>query len=451
MASTAERLSPSQVKFTVEIPFTQLKPHLDKVYRDIAKQAVIPGFRKGKIPPAVIDQRFGRGAVLQDAINAALPEAYSAAVEDAKVVPLGQPEIEVTKLEDGDMVEFTALVDVRPDFDVPDASGIAVTVDALPDLDDDVDERVETLRSRFATTTDVDRPAQTGDQVVIDLSATRDGEPLENGTAEGVTYVIGTPGMLDGLEEAVTGLSAGESATFESTLIGGELEGEPADVTVTVTKVSSRELPAVDDDFAQLVSEFDTVDEMRADLARNAGEYARMRQASAGRDKVFEALVDATAFEVPEAFLAAEVAARRSQIEDQLGRAGLSLEDYLERADEQAKTADEFWAQMETDTVRSIKGQLILDKVADDAQVSVEQADLSELLMRKAMENGTSPEQEIQHMMEHNHGPEWMQEIRRNKALALVVAKATVTDTDGNAVDVTIPAPAEMDADEDAE
>ena len=438
VASTAEHLGPSRVKLTVDIPFTELKPHLDRTYQEIAKQITIPGFRKGKVPPAVIDQRFGRGAVLQDAINDALPQAYGAAIEEAKVVPLGEPDVEVTKLEDGDVVEFTAEVDVRPDFEVPDAAGITVTVDPLPDLDTDVAERIELLRSRFATTTDVDRPAEKGDQVMIDLVASRDGEPLENGSSEGVTYVIGTEGMLDGLEEAVTGLSAGESAQFSSTLVGGEFEGEPADIAVTVTKVSSRELPEVDDDFAQLVSEFDTADEMRADLAKNAEAYARMEQASKGRDKVFEALVDATDFEVPEAFLAAEVASRREQIEDQLGRAGLSLEDYLERADETAKTPDEFWAQLEADTVRALKGQLILDKIAEDAEVSVEQSDLSELLVRKAMQNGTSPEQEVQHMMEHNHAAAWMQEIRRNKALAFVVGKATVTDTNGQPVDVTM-------------
>lgn len=437
MPSTVEKLGPSRAKLTVEIPWNDLKPHLDKAYREIASQVTIPGFRKGKVPPMVIDQRFGRGAVLQEAINAALPSAYEAAVTEAGIIPLGDPEVDVTKLEDGETVEFTAELDVRPDFDVPDAAGVAVTVDALEDTAAEVERRIEMLRSRFATNTEVERAAGEGDVVTINLVGARDDEPLPDATAEGVSYQIGSGGMIDGLDEAVTGLSAGESATFASTLVGGELEGEPADITVTVTKVSEQELPEVDDEFAQLVSEFDTAQEMKADLTSSVAEMARLEQAAKGRDKVLEALVDQVELELPEKLLTSEIEARKEQINDQLKRAGLTLERYLEQADEEAKTAEEFWAELEASTERGLKAQLLLDKVADDTQVSIDQADLSELLVRKAAQAGTSPEQEAQHMMEHNHTGAWMQEIRRNKALAQIVAAATVTDTDGNPVDVT--------------
>ena len=442
MPSTVEKLGPSRAKLTVEIPWTDLKPHLDKAYREIASQVTIPGFRKGKVPPMVIDQRFGRGAVLQEAINAALPGAYEAAVNEAGIVPLGEPDVDVTKLEDGEAIEFTAELDIRPDFEVPDAKGVTVTVDALGDTDAEVESRIEMLRSRFATTAEVERAAAEGDVVTINLLGSRDGEPLADATAEGVTYKIGSGGMIDGLDEAVTGLSAGESATFASTLVGGELEGEPADITVTVTKVSEQELPAVDDEFAQLVSEFDTVEEMKADLASSVAEMARLEQAAKGRDKVLEALVDQVELELPEKLLAAETEARKTQINEQLQRAGLTLERYLEQADEEAKTPEEFWAELESSTERGLKAQLLLDKVADEAEVGIDQADLSELLVRKAAQAGTSPEQEAQHMMEHNHTGAWMQEIRRNKALAAIVAAATVTDTDGNSVDVAGAPPA---------
>lgn len=437
MPSTVEKLGPSRAKLTVEIPWNDLKPHLDKAYREIAAQVTIPGFRKGKVPPMVIDQRFGRGAVLQEAINAALPSAYETAVNEAGIIPLGDPDVDVTKLEDGEAVEFTAELDIRPDFEVPDASGVSVTVDALGDTAAEVEERIEMLRSRFATTTEVDRAAAEGDVVTINLVGTRDDEPLQDATADGVTYKIGSGGMIDGLDEAVTGLSAGESATFASTLVGGDLEGEPADITVTVTKVSEQELPAVDDEFAQLVSEFDTVEEMKADLTSSVAEMARLEQAAQGRDKVLEALVDQVEFELPERLLTSEIEARKEQINEQLKRAGLSLDRYLEQAEEEAKTPEEFWAELEASTERGLKAQLLLDKIADDAEVGIDQADLSELLVRKAAQAGTSPEQEAQHMMEHNHTGAWMQEIRRNKALATIVAAATVTDTDGNPVDVT--------------
>lgn len=442
MPTTVEKLSPSRVKLTVEIPFADLKPHLDKAYREIAQQVTIPGFRKGKVPSMVIDQRFGRGMVLQEAINAALPGAFEAAIVESEVVPLGEPSVEITKLEDGDVVEFTAEVDVRPDFEVPDFATLSATVDAKRDVAAEVEERIELLRTRFATTTEVDRAAAEGDQVTISLVGSRDGEQLADATAEGVTYVIGSGGMIDGLDEAVTGLKAGESAEFASTLVGGALEGEPADITVTVSKVSEQTLPEVDDEFASMISEFDTVEEMQADLTQGVEEYLTAEQVSAGRDKVLEALVEATDFEVPAGVLEAEIGSRKEQINEQLSRAGLTLERYLEQAEEEANTPEEFWAEVEKSTLRGLKAQLILDKVADDAAVNVEQADLSELLVRKAAQNGSTPEQEAQHMMEHNHIGAWMQEIRRNKALALIVAKAKVVDTEGNTVDVAVPEPA---------
>ena len=436
MPSTVEQLSPTRVKLTVEIPFADLKPHLDKAYREIAKTVTIPGFRKGKVPTMVIDQRFGRGVVLQEAINAALPSAYEAAVSESKVIPLGEPEVEVTKLEDGELIEFTAEVEVRPEFTLPAFSELSATVDSLPDIDAEVEERIEVLRKRFATTTEVDRAAAVGDIVVIDLVGTRQGEPLPDATADGITYQIGSGGMLDGLDEAVTGLAAGEAAEFNSILVGGPLQGEPADITVTVIKVSTQELPEVDDEFAALVSEFDTLAEMKADLAGGVAGYAKAEQAAKGRDKILEALVEQTDIQVPERVLAAEIQSRKDEINEQLKRMGYTLADYLEQAGAEADTPEEFWAEIETSTERGLKAQLILDKVADDAAVGVDQADLSELLVRKATQNNSTPEQEAQHMMEHNHVASWMQEIRRNKALGVIVADATVTDTAGNPVDV---------------
>lgn len=449
MSSTVEKLGPSRVKLTVEIPFADLQPHLEKAYADIAAQMSIPGFRKGKVPPLVIDQRFGRGAVLQEALNSALPSAYEAAVNEAQVTPLGDPQIEVTKLEDGEIVELTAEVDIRPEFSVPDFEGLSAVVDALVEVEAEVAERIELLRSRFATTTDVERASAKGDRVTIDLVATRDGEPLADGTAEDLTYVIGVGGMIDGLDEAVTGLSAGESAEFASTLVGGELEGEPADITVTVKKVSEQTLPEIDDEFASMISEFDTVEEMKADLAKAVEQNLIATQIGAARDKVIEALVEATEFEVPEGVVETEFSARQQQINDQLAQAGLTLQRYLDQTPEETtRTVEEFWDELRANTVKGLKAQLILDQIADDSEVSVSQDDLSQMLVQRAMQNGSTPEQEAQHMMEHNHIGAWMNEIRRNKAMTLVVNKATVTDTNGAPVDISVP---EAAADEETE
>ena len=247
MPSTVEQLNPSRVKLTVEIPFADLQPHLTKAYREIAQTVTIPGFRKGKVPTAVIDQRFGRGMVLQEAINAALPTAYGEAVEANKLIPLGDPDVEITKLEDGDVIEFIAEVDVRPELNLPDFGTLSATVPVLADLDTEVNNRIGMMRERFATSTEVDRAAADGDVVTLDLAGSRDGADLRDATAEGITYTIGSGGMLDGLDEAVTGLAAGQSADFTSTLVGGPLARGPADIHVAAHKGSERELPELAD------------------------------------------------------------------------------------------------------------------------------------------------------------------------------------------------------------
>ncbi|MFV0429671.1 MAG: trigger factor [Arachnia sp.] len=449
MPSTSEALSPTRVKLTVEIPFDELKPHLDKAYRGIADQVTIPGFRKGKVPAAVIDQRFGRGVVLQEAINEALPEAYNAAVAEAEITPMGQPEVDVTKLEDNELVEFTAEVDVRPTFELPDFTAVNATVDAVAASDEAVDERVELLRQRFATTIEVERAAADGDVVTIDLKASQDSQPLPEAEAEGVTYKIGEGvGMLEGLDEALTGMSAGETKTFTSTLVGGAHRGQEAEVEVSLTKVSEQELPEVDDEFAQLVSEFDTVEQMREDLERAVVNQARAEQLEFARDKVLEAALADLDFEVPAGVLAAELEGRRQQVEQQLTRGGLTVEQYLEDSDEEeASTAEEFWAKIDERSTAALRAQILLDTYADVNSVDVSQQDLTELIFRKAQENRTSPQDEINHMMEHNHMAEWMQEVRRGKALAAIIAAATITDSNGDAVEV----PVAEEADEAAE
>jgi len=440
--STVEKLGPSRVKLTIEIPFADLKPHLDKAYKDIAAQVSIPGFRKGKVPAAIIDQRFGRGTVLQEAINAALPDAYGKAVAEHELVPLGEPEVDVTKLEDNDLVEFTAELDVRPDFEVPAFSELSAEVDAVAASDSEVDERIEVMRQRFATRADKDGAAEDGDVVTLDLVASVDGEPVEDGSAEGLTYKVGSGGMLDGLDEAVTGKSAGDEAEFSSELVGGPAQGQTADIKVTVTKVQTETLPELDDEFAQMVSEFDTVDEMKADLTEAVIRMARAQQVNDASDAIVSDLVAKTSFDLPEAMLANEIEGRKQQITEQLARAGYTLERYLEdNEDETAEDEEEFWQQVATNAETSLKAQIILDKLADENQVGVDQQELTELIFRRAQQAGTSPEAEMQHMMEHNHAPEWMGELRRGKMLRQVVLGASVTDSEGNLVNVAAVRP----------
>jgi trigger factor len=435
--STVEQLSPTRVKITVEVPFADLKPSMDKAYRQIAQTVTIPGFRQGKVPPMVIDQRFGRGVIIQEALNEALPQFYGQAVEDNKLSPLAQPDVEVTRLEDGDLIEFTAEVDVRPEFDLPDFSALSVTVDAVEVPESLVDEQVDLLRNRFGSRETVERPAADGDIVTINLVASKDGAQLEDATAEGLDYTVGSGQMLEGLDEAVTGLSEGESAEFTSTLVGGPLKDEEADIAVTVTKVQQQELPEADDEFAQLASEFDTIEELRADLRERLTAMARLEQAAKARDAVLEAAIGAIDLDVPENLLNGELEARREQIQTQLSQAQLTLEQYLSESEE-GQDEDVFWADVEKRSTDALKAQIVLDKVAEERQIAVDQNDLTQHIIRKAQQENTTPNEIAEHLQEHpHHIDEYMLEIRRGKSLALVVESAHVVDSAGDTVDLS--------------
>ncbi len=433
MKSAVETLSPTRAKITVEVPFEELKPSLDAAYQNIAKQINIPGFRKGKVPPPVIDRQVGRGAVLDQAINEALPQFYVQALQENDLQPLAQPEIDVTKLEDNALLEFTAEVDVRPSIEVPAYDDLHVKVDDITVSEADIDEQVEALRERFATLKDVERPAQDGDVVTIDLRATTDGEPVEGGEVSGYSYKVGSGDMLEGIDEALVGLSAGEEKTFTSQLLGGDLSGQDVDVNVALSAVKEQELPELDDDFAQTASEFDTIEELRADVATRLERGKRLEQAAAARDAVLEQLLDSAEVPLPESVVTEELAGRRQEIEQQLMYAGMTMEAYLES---EKQTVDEFEADLEKRVRDAMASQFLLDEIAKNSEIGVEQDELSQHLMRRAQQSGQNPEEFMKHMIEHNHIPEMVSEVVRGKALAQIVEGATVTDESGNVVDL---------------
>ena len=433
MKSAVETLSPTRAKLTVEVPFEELKPSLDKAYKTIAQQINIPGFRRGKVPPMVIDRQVGRGAILDQAINDALPQLYIQALQDNDLQPLAQPEIEVTRLEDNESLEFTAEVDIKPEITLPAYDDLTAQVDDVAVTDDDVDEQVAALRERFATLVDVERAAADGDFVVIDLVAQQDGQAVEGAELSGMSYKVGRGGMLDGLDEALAGMSAGEEKTFTSQLVGGDLVGQDVEVTVKVTQVQEQELPGLDDEFAQLASEFDTADELTADVRERLGRGKRLEQAAAARDAVLEAFLERVDVPLPETVVTDELNSRRSNIEQQLAYAGLSMEKYLE---DEGQTAEEFEADLERRVRDAVVAQLLLDEVATKEELGVEQDELQQHLIMRAQQSGEDPQQFINHMLEHNHLPEMAQEIRRGKALARLVEAATVTDASGNVVEL---------------
>jgi trigger factor len=431
--SAVETLSPTRAKLTVEVPFEELKPSLDAAYKKIAQQINVPGFRKGKVPPMVIDRQVGRGPVLDEAVNEALPKLYVQALEQNDLQPLAQPEIEITRFEDNETLEFTAEMDVKPEVTLPDYDGLEVTVDDAVVTDQDVEEQVQSLRERFASLTEVDRPAADGDFVVMDLKASKDGEVVEGAEVTEMSYQVGRGGMIDGLDEALSGMSAGEEKTFGSQLVGGEEAGVDVDVEVKVGSVKEQELPELDDDFAQTASEFDTVAELVEDVRTRLQRGKRLEQAAAARDAVLERLLDMVEIPLPDGVVDAELQARKENIEQQLMYAGMSMEQYL---DNEGQTVDEFDADLEKRVRDAVAAQFLLDEVAKKEQVGVDQQELSDHIMRRAQQSGQDPNEFAKHMVEHNHIPEMVSEVVRGKALATIVESAKVTDESGNHVEL---------------
>jgi trigger factor len=431
--SAVENLSPTRAKLTIEVPFEELKPSLDKAYKKIAQQINVPGFRRGKVPPAVIDRQVGRGVVLDEAINEVVPQKYAEAMQENSLEPLAQPEIEVTKFEDNESLEFTAEVDVKPDFELPAYDALEAQVEDIELSDAEVEEQVQALRERFGTLVDVERAAADGDFVTIDLTAAKEGETVEGGEVSGMSYKVGRGGMLEGLDEALVGMAAGDDKTFASELVGGDLIGESVDVTVKVTAVQEQELPELDDEFAQLASEFDTVEELTADVRERLGRGKRLEQAAAARDAVLEALLEQVVIPLPETMVTDELNTRRESVEQQLMYAGLTMEKYLE---DEGQTTEEFEADLDRRVRDAVAAQFILDAIAKKEEIGVDQQDLSSHLVRRAQQSGQDPQEFANHMFEHNHIPDMVQEILRGKALATLVESAVVKDASGNVVDL---------------
>jgi trigger factor len=427
--STVETLSPTRVKLAIEVPFSELEPSLKKAYREIAAQVTIPGFRQGKVPTAVIDQRIGRGTVLNEAVQDAIPSQIVAAVREHEVKSLGRPEVEITEFSDGEPLRFTAELDVRPEITVPDLSGIEVTVDEVQIGDNEIDEQVSALRERFSTLKTVERAAQDGDYVQVDLAATVDGAEVPGGSATNISHEVGSKQLLPGLDEALVGLSAGDTASFTTQLVGGDFAGRDADVAVTVRTVKEKELPPLDDDFAQLASEFDSLDELRDDLRNRLGRVKRVEQLYAARDKALAQLVEAADVPAPEGVVRDEVDQRRQAMTDELERMGASMEEYL--AVEQ-KSAEDVDKELSDAAIEGVRVQLLLDTLADQEDIQVSDDEFGHEIVHRAQRVGVAPQQYYDQLVRSGMAAAVFGDVRRGKALTLVLERVRITDTAGN-------------------
>lgn len=434
MKSTVEKLSPTRVRINVEVPFTELQPDFDRAYQELAKQVRLPGFRPGKAPAKLLEARVGRGAVLERVVNDALPARYSEAVTTTELKPIGQPDIEVTKISDGEELVFTAEVDVRPDIELPDLSTLEISVDPVEVTDEEVDAELNGLRARFGTLKGVQRAAETGDFVSIDLSAAVDGKDIPDGRAEGLSHEIGSAQLIEGLDDAIVGLSEGESKTFTTKLVAGEHAGEEAEVTVTVKSIKERELPEADDEFAQLASEFDTLEALRADLTEQVRRFKRIHQAEKIRDNALEILLEKVEVPLPENIVQAQVDAALHNAIHGLEHDEAKLDEALKA---QGSSREKFDADNREAAEKAVKTQLLMDAVADELSIEVGENDLTERLILMSRQYGIQPEQLVGLLQQNNQLPAVYADVRRGLAVAAVVEAATVTDTDGTVIDTS--------------
>jgi len=393
--SDVETLSPTRVRLTVEVPFDELKPSVSAAYQRIAASVNLPGFRKGKVPNSLIDQRIGRGAVLDEAVNEHLPAAYSQAVRDHEVVPLGQPEVDVTEFADGGDLKFTAEVDVRPTIELPEYNGLRIDVADAEVTEEQIDEQIDALRARFAKLTPVERAAQEGDFLSIDLAATRDGEVLEDATMSNLSYELGSGNLVDGLDEQVVGLEAGGAATFTAPLRAGTSAGDDAEITVTVKAVRERELPAADDDFAQLSSEFDTLAELRSDMAQRLGQIKLLEQGVEARDKVMDRLLELVDIPLPDSLVESQI---ESHFQDGHGD-------------------DAHRAEFVTETRKQLTAQFLLDEIARKEELEAGQDELTEWLVRQAPRYGMAPDAFAQALVENGQVGMVVGEVTRARSM----------------------------------
>jgi trigger factor len=418
VTTTVERLSPTRVKLNITVTPEELKPSITHAYEHIAESVNIPGFRKGKVPPPIIDQRVGRGEVISHAVNEGLDKFYRDAARDENLKPLGRPSADIVALPNekdfsGDL-QITVEVDVRPEFDLPKYDGLKLEVEPIAVTPDEVEEELENLRSRFGTLVTVDRPAKTGDFVTLDLTATIGDQEVD--TASNVSYELGSGELIDGIDEALDTLTAGESTNFESKLLGGDNEGESAQIAVTLLSVKERELPEADDEFAQIASQFDTIGELRADLRAQLEKSKEFSQSIEARDKIVDVLLEKLDIPVPQQL-----------IDDEVHR-HLENENRLED--------DEHRKEVSESSEKTFRSQILLDSIAEAEEVKVGQNELTSYVVQASQQYGMEPGEFVKILDGNGQLPGVIGEIARSKALAIVLGKAKVVDTKGKAVDV---------------
>ncbi|MFM1958025.1 MAG: hypothetical protein RI929_388 [Actinomycetota bacterium] len=418
MKTTVERLNPTRVKLTITVDQAGFKPALEKAYETVSSQVNIPGFRKGKVPATILDQRVGKDAIIAQAVNDGLDDFYREALIKENLKPLSTPQADIKSApnaqEPANDLVVELEVEVRPEFKLPEYKGLKIKVDAVKIAKMDIETELDALRARFGTLKTVDRPAKSGDFTSIDLAASIGGTQID--TAKDISYEIGSGQLLDGIDEALETLTAGETTTFRSKLVGGDQAGSEAEVTVTLNAVKERELPKADDAFAQLASEFDTIAELKADIEKKLELNFVRKQILQARDQIVDQLVEKAKIPVSDEAI-------KREVDHHLEQEGKAMD-------------DPHRVEVLEETEKNFRVQLLLDAVVDAEGIKVEDQELIEYLAFQSRNYGMDPNEFIKQVANAGQVPMFVDELSRRKAVDALVAHAEITDAKGNKVSV---------------
>lgn len=416
MKTNVEKLNPTRVKLTIEVDQASFKPTLDKAYKTVSEQVSIPGFRKGKVPAQVLDQRVGKDQIIAQAINDGMDDFYREALKVEKLLPLGTPAADVKSAPAADDLAKPLIieleVEVRPEFKLPEYKGAKAKVEPVKVAKMDIETELDALRARFGTLKTVDRPAKSGDFTSIDLTAEMNGKQID--TATDISYEIGSGQLLDGIDEALETLTAGETTVFRSKLVGGDMAGQEAEVTVTLKAVKDRELPEADDEFAKLASEFDTLEELKKDIEAGLEVQLVRKQILQARDIIVDELVAKAKIPVSEEAIKREV------------------EQHLEGEGRQAD--DVHRKEVTEESSKNFQVQLLLDAIVEAEGIRGEDQELIEYLAASARNYGMDPNDFVRQVANAGQVPYYAAELARRKAVDFLVEHAEITDSKGQKV-----------------
>ncbi|HZA19752.1 MAG TPA: trigger factor [Actinomycetota bacterium] len=423
LQTTAERIEKDRVKLRVEVTEEDLKPAIAEVYRELANEMKVPGFRKGKVPRQIIDSRVGPEFVRSEALKEALPDFYREALKQEELEAITAPDIEVVEFSKGSPIVFEATVDIRPEVVVPDLGSIEVEAPDAAVTDEDIDEQMERLRDRFAELETVGREARRGDFVLIDLKGYEGDQLVDGASAPDYLYEVGSRTGPPKLDEELEGNRPGAILKFNDSIPEGELAGRELSFTVLVKEVKAKKLPVLDDEFAKTVGEFDSLEELREDLRERLVDVKRQMVEEEIRTRVLEALIDAADLDPPEKLVEAEFDHRLHHLEEDLGRAGMSIAQYAQAAEQ---TELELRADLRRSVSRSVVAELLLEQIAREAEIEVTEEDLGRDIAVAAARSGQDPSEVAKQLAESGRLGSVAADIMRRKALDYVVEHVNI-------------------------